>query len=79
MRSRHGRPPGVKIGDLFKLQYQYNYIDEQGVKYANFSDERVEFEVVKVYPDHSQLVPLNNDMPFGIQIRDVVQLDNFWN
>jgi len=74
-----GGRQGVKIGDMFKLQYQFNYVDEQGVKYANFSDEQVEFEVVKVYPDHSQLVPLNNDMPLGIQIRDVVQLDNFWN
>lgn len=74
-----GGRQGVKVGDMFKLQYQYNYVDEQGVNYANFSDEQVQFEVVKVYPDHSQLVPINNNMPLGIQIRDVVQLDNFWN
>ncbi|KFZ38847.1 hypothetical protein HR45_00095 [Shewanella mangrovi] len=73
-----GARQGIKTGDIFKLQYQFNYFDEQGVKYANYSDEAVEFEVVKVYPDHSQLLPVNSEMPLGIQIRDIVQLDSFW-
>lgn len=74
-----GGRQGIKIGDVFKLQYQYNYADDQGQRYASFSDEPVEFEVVKVYPDHAHLIPMNNNyMPLGIQIRDVVQLDNFW-
>ena len=74
-----GARQGIKIGDVFKLQYQYNYADVQGQRYANFTDEPVEFEVVKVYPDHAHLIPMkNNYMPLGIQIRDVVQLDSFW-
>lgn len=63
---------------MFRLSHQYNFTDDGGIDYSSLNDENSEFEVVKVYPDHSQLSPLNGDMPMNIQIRDLVQLDSFW-
>ncbi|WP_115717923.1 flagellar assembly protein T N-terminal domain-containing protein [Gallaecimonas mangrovi] len=73
-----GARQGVRVGDVFHLAHQYNYTDNQGVAYSNLNEENTEFEVVRVYPDHSQLAPLNGDMPQNVQIRDLVQLDSFW-
>ncbi|WP_417355790.1 flagellar assembly protein T N-terminal domain-containing protein [Gallaecimonas pentaromativorans] len=73
-----GGRQGVRIGDVFRLSHQYNFTDDGGIDYSSLNDENSEFEVVKVYPDHSQLSPLNGDMPMNIQIRDLVQLDSFW-
>ncbi|EKE70578.1 flagellar assembly protein T N-terminal domain-containing protein [Gallaecimonas xiamenensis] len=71
-----GARQGVRIGDVFRLLHQYHLGGDQG--YSSLDEEQRELEVVQVFPDHSQLAPQNGDMPMNIQIRDLVQLDSFW-
>ncbi|WP_165855021.1 flagellar assembly protein T N-terminal domain-containing protein [Marinobacter sp. JSM 1782161] len=73
-----GSRQGLRRDTVFRLKYEERFIDDQGVSYASFSDSGLDFEVVRVFPDHSVLAPVTGIMPASIQVRDLVQLDSFW-
>jgi len=72
-----GSRQGLLPGDRFSLSYSGSFTDSWGNRYQSSTQEPVQLEVIRVYPDHADTRPLNQHYPAAIQVRDQVQQDSF--
>ncbi|HEX5792063.1 MAG TPA: flagellar assembly protein T N-terminal domain-containing protein, partial [Rheinheimera sp.] len=49
-----GSRQGVQSGDIFRLFYSNSFSDSWGNQYRQLTEDSIELEVTRVYPDHAQ-------------------------